>query len=702
MDPLCGIESIIVTSESTIESAVAEWAAAVGAPQPWSIWQQGFAAIKKKLERGGVAVESPPTCEYNAWVGSMRTEIYTELFGPEFAKLIPKMSLRMKAQSTEMSLVPVRENPAQSVGPAPGPTAVGVREARADLGGRDFARSGGPVPGPSSAVEPLPLRAGAFSQRMRNWRDERTGVRSLSPEERFGRRRSPGPTGSLISEAKTAPIGNVRQPRRALAFSLSDPGSDKAVSAYAGEKHLSPGDSGYVVITEAAADWADQRQAVESETSEQCMGRLEEMTDELRANGHRLDEVQAVVDLEFHSRELVALWKKFCSTRRDPPSMAEWAADTLLILNETGGAAETRRELEIQVRALGRWAGLTYKEQNHKIDSICMRFPKRREQAREVPRVEELFQTPGSLPPVRGAGDLWWGGSGDPWAQGGPHQTTEAKKERQASEIGARDRAPAERGPAADGAGSVAIPVPGRILMREAASPELPGQRLEHDGYTTPRGRTGRSPKSEKSTPERAGDESLAKSLLEAVMDGQAKMVAMMADRGEGGAPLTGLDVKQNLPVIKDADPDIDKHVKEFQSVLDCQAVGRRKVRPYDKLSLFRRTLAPGSVRLKIYDTLVSVARDEERLPEDAEAVYGEVLAKLRASIRETPMQRQERVEAEFEALRMGRTSHPAFRAEWERCTGTKVSGWVDVCLPGMYPFGLPIVACSISWPLSQ
>ena len=266
-----------------MESAVAEWAATVGTPQPWSVWQQGFAAIKKKLERNGVLVESPPTCEYNAWVGSMRTEIYTELFGPEFAKMIPKTSLRMKAQSTEMSLVPVRENPAQSVGPAPGPTAAGVNEARTDLGGRDFARSGGPVPGPSSAGEPMPLRAGAFSLRMKSLRNERPGVRSLSPEERFGRRRSPGPTGSLVSEAKTAPVGDVRQPRRALAFSLSDPGTDKAVSEYAGEKRLSPGDSGYVVITEAAAECADQRQAVESETSEECMGRLEDMTDELRA-----------------------------------------------------------------------------------------------------------------------------------------------------------------------------------------------------------------------------------------------------------------------------------------------------------------------------------------------------------------------------------------------------------------------------------
>ena len=64
-----------------------------------------------------------------------------------------------------------------------------------------------------------------------------------------------------------------------------------------------------------------------------------------------------------------------------------------------------------------------------------------------------------------------------------------------------------------------------------------------------------------------------------------------------------------------------------------------------DKLTLFRKTLPSGSTRLTVYDTAVSRARKKERLPEQAEQVYGEIIQKLRTVIRETRLQRQERVE---------------------------------------------------------
>ena len=129
---------------------------------------------------------------------------------------------------------------------------------------------------------------------------------------------------------------------------------------------------------------------------------------------------------------------------------------------------------------------------------------------------------------------------------------------------------------------------------------------------------------------------------------------------------ITGLEYKQNLPVIKDTDTNLERHVREFQSILDCHTVGKKGVRPYAMLSVFRKTLAPGSTRLKVYDTVVNRARKQGRLPEEAKAVFDELLIKLGRTIRETLMQRKERVEKEFDQLMMGKLSHSTFRAEWE------------------------------------
>ena len=68
-------------------------------------------------------------------------------------------------------------------------------------------------------------------------------------------------------------------------------------------------------------------------------------------------------------------------------------------------------------------------------------------------------------------------------------------------------------------------------------------------------------------------------------------------------------------------------------------------IRPYDVLTVFRKTLPPGSTRLKVYDTAVKRARKQGRLPLEAKPVYDDILAKLKNVIRETRMQRQERVE---------------------------------------------------------
>ena len=130
---------------------------------------------------------------------------------------------------------------------------------------------------------------------------------------------------------------------------------------------------------------------------------------------------------------------------------------------------------------------------------------------------------------------------------------------------------------------------------------------------------------------------------------------------------ISGFEFKQSLPVIKDNDLDLDRHLREFESLIDCHSFGKRGVRPYDLLTVFRRTLATGSTRLKIYDTELARARKRHRLPGEAKQVFDEIIAKLKRILRETGLERKERAERAFEDLTMGRLPHPAFRAEWEK-----------------------------------
>ena len=96
---------------------------------------------------------------------------------------------------------------------------------------------------------------------------------------------------------------------------------------------------------------------------------------------------------------------------------------------------------------------------------------------------------------------------------------------------------------------------------------------------------------------------------------------------------IAGFEFKQSLPVIKDSDFDFERHVREFQSILDCHTFGRRGIRPYDQLTVFRKTLPAGSVRLKVYDTAVKRARKAGKLPHDAKDVYDDIIVKLRTVI---------------------------------------------------------------------
>ena len=100
--------------------------------------------------------------------------------------------------------------------------------------------------------------------------------------------------------------------------------------------------------------------------------------------------------------------------------------------------------------------------------------------------------------------------------------------------------------------------------------------------------------------------------------------------------------------------------------VMELQAYGRNGLRPLDLLYGYRRAFNTGSIRLRTYNLIVDRAIKQGRIPEDARAVLEEVKVRIRDDIRETTMQSQTRLEAEFEALTMGGRSHSEFRSLFE------------------------------------
>ena len=60
---------------------------------------------------------------------------------------------------------------------------------------------------------------------------------------------------------------------------------------------------------------------------------------------------------------------------------------------------------------------------------------------------------------------------------------------------------------------------------------------------------------------------------------------------------LSRFELKQNVPVLKDKDLDLDRHLMEVNSLLDCHRYGNQTVRPIDQLNIFRRSLEPNGTR---------------------------------------------------------------------------------------------------------
>ena len=94
-------------------------------------------------------------------------------------------------------------------------------------------------------------------------------------------------------------------------------------------------------------------------------------------------------------------------------------------------------------------------------------------------------------------------------------------------------------------------------------------------------------------------------------------------------------EMKQNVPILKDTDMDLDKHLLELNSLLDCHSYGNQIIRPIDRLNIFRKSLVQGGTRQAMADIVMKRAHKQKRLPHEAKEVYEEVLAKLRKIMRE-------------------------------------------------------------------
>ena len=64
-----------------------------------------------------------------------------------------------------------------------------------------------------------------------------------------------------------------------------------------------------------------------------------------------------------------------------------------------------------------------------------------------------------------------------------------------------------------------------------------------------------------------------------------------------------------------------------------------------------------------VFNAAYGRAQKRGRLPHDAQKVLEEITTKLKSAIRKTPLQREDRLDKEFEALKQGNSTHAEFRA---------------------------------------
>ncbi len=129
---------------------------------------------------------------------------------------------------------------------------------------------------------------------------------------------------------------------------------------------------------------------------------------------------------------------------------------------------------------------------------------------------------------------------------------------------------------------------------------------------------------------------------------------------------LAGIKFEQKLPVIKDTDMDLKRHLREFQARLNMHSFGRRAVRPIDRWTLYKQTLQENGIRWKIYCYMDRKATRLGRLPGEAQAVFEETVEAQKERLKETALKKKERVDDQFYRLSMKGKTHAEFRVAFE------------------------------------
>ena len=382
-----------------------------------------------------------------------------------------------------------------------------------------------------------------------------------------------------------------------------------------------------------AEDIPDEEDPVEAEE------RINDMMVDLEEQGaYRTEAIIAAGRCESAVLDLRARWQAESERLGSRIPIQEWALRQFALEEFEGGRDEL--DLEVQIRSLGRLAGLSYEEQRRKLVDAWRRTP----------------VTSAS----RSAASARLRAAGKQMASAGPPPRALSERLEPAA---CEERARPPQGPPPDSS-------PRR--QTSASSPQQPGK-----DSTKPRPKDGGSKSSGSgselsdrgnNSPSQGEVNMEVLKLLKKVQDQVDKKdqppaetaagssvlpppvsasypMEAVAAMYTGGCSIAGLEFKQQLPVISDSDLDFERHLRDFRSIVDCYALTKRAgVRPYDLLVVFKRTLAAGSTRLKVYETAMAIATRANRLPFQAQAVYDEIIDKLRKSLRESKLQRQTRV----------------------------------------------------------
>ena len=103
-----------------------------------------------------------------------------------------------------------------------------------------------------------------------------------------------------------------------------------------------------------------------------------------------------------------------------------------------------------------------------------------------------------------------------------------------------------------------------------------------------------------------------------------------------------------------------------FETMIETWSIGGKKPRPIDILHMYGKGFPLGSTRHRVFNNHVRIAMRAKRINNEPLAILQEFNDDLRTYIWETVLQKQTRIEAQFEALQQGNLKHADFRILFE------------------------------------